>query len=322
MRAVVHERFGPPPEVLTVQDVPRPEPGPEDLLVRVEATAVAKGDFYVASGYPYIARPAFGIRRPKQRIAGLEFSGVVETVGPDVDDFAVGDEVFGWVDGGALAEYVVASRKHVAAKPPSITFEQAAAIPMSGLTAYEAVEAAGVEEGTRVLVTGASGGVGSFAVQIATSLGAEVTGVASGRNRDFVLGLGADRFIDYTNEGISDDGAQYDVIIDIAGSRSLPELRRAMVKKGVAVIVGGSGGKITMGYGRTLRALALSPFVPQRFKGLISKPSRENLEALSALVDAGDLTPHVEATYPLERAGEAVQLVGAGRSTGKTVVTL
>ena len=322
MRAIIHERFGSPPEVLQVHDVEKPAPGAHEVLVRVKAAAVAKGDWLMTNSVPYIARPMFGIRRPKRRIAGLEFAGVVEQTGPGADGVGPGDPVFGWVDGGALAEFVIVPETQMTAKPVSISFEQAAAIPMSGLAGYEAVAAAGDVAGKQVLITGASGGVGSFAVQVAKAAGAEVTGVASGRNRDFVLGLGADHFIDYTTEEITEGGRRYDVVIDIAGNRSVSQLRRALTPKGAAVLVGGEGGNVTMGYGRTIRAVLVSPFISQQLTGLMSKPSRRNLEALAALIDSGDLTPQVGATYPLERAGDAVESVGAGRSHGKTVVTV
>lgn len=320
MRAITQERFGAPTNVLTMREVETPTPD-EGILVEVKAAAVAKGDFLLTTGVPYIARPMFGFRTPKQRVKGLEFAGVVNAVGAGVDGSAVGDEVFGWVDGGALAEFVVAPATQVATKPASMSFEQAAAVPVSGLTAYQAIEKAGVAEGMKVLVTGASGAVGSFAVQFAAARGAEVTGVASEGNREFVLGLGASDFIDYRAEPIGDRGG-FDVVIDIAGSPQISALRRAMTKDGTAVIVGGSGGNLTMGSGRTIRAQLVSPFVSQRLTGLLSKPTLENLEAIADLVDAGSVTPQVGAIYPLGRAAEAIELVGAGKSHGKTVVTI
>lgn len=208
-------------------------------------------------------------------------------------------------------------------KPANLTFEQAAAIPVSGFTALQAVrDTAEVGEGITVLVLGASGGVGSFAVQIAKALGGEVTGVASTRNLELVRELGADHVIDYTKESITDGGRRFDVIIDIAGNRSLGQLRRALTKKGTAVLVGGTGGKVTMGFGRTIRSMFVSPFVSQRLKALLSKPNHDDLVVLADMAAAGHVTPRVEATYPLDRAAEAIELVGAGRSSGKTVVTV
>ncbi|NNF10473.1 MAG: NAD(P)-dependent alcohol dehydrogenase [Acidimicrobiia bacterium] len=323
MQAIIHERFGPPSDVLTIEDVDTPQPGRGEVLVQVRATAVAKGDWLVAHGYPYIARPAYGIRTPKHRIAGLETSGVVEAVGADVTDFQKGDEVFGWTKAGSLAEFVAIPADHLVHKPGGITFEQAAAVPVSGFAALQAVrDAGGVDAGMDVLVIGASGGVGSFAVQIAKALGAEVTGVASTSNVGFVGELGADHVIDYTQESITGSGRRFDVIIDIAGNNSISTLRSALAGRGTAVIVGGSGGKVTMGFGRTLRSMLVSPFVPQRLKAVLSKPNQEDLKVLAGLVESGELIPRVEATYPLAQAAQAIELVGAGKSRGKTVVTI
>lgn len=322
MKAITHGTFGPPSEVLELRDIEVPAIGPDDVLVEVRATAVAKGDWLIAQGLPYVARPSYGIRTPKHQVAGLELAGVVEAVGSAVTRFVPGDEVLGW-GYGALAEYVAIPQDQLAAKPVATSFEQAAAIPVSGFAALQAVLNKGeVKEGDRVLVIGASGGVGSFAVQIAKALGAEVTGVASSRNLDLVRSLGADHVIDYTTEAIDDGGRRFDVIIDIAGNRSLPELRRALQPKGTLVIVGGSGGPATMGFGRTIRASLLSPFVGQRLSALISKPNQADLETLTSFVETGRLTPEVDATYPLAEAAVAVELVGEGRSRGKTVVTI
>ena len=217
MKAIIHDAFGAPSEVLRLDDIDAPDIGPDEVLVRVRATAVAKGDWLIARGLPYIARPSYGIRSPKHRVAGLEFAGVVEAVGSDVTRFAPGDEVVGWGN-EALAEYVAITQRQLVPKPSDISFEQAAALPVSGFAALQAARDQGeVGEGDRVLVIGASGGVGSFAVQIAKALGAEVTGVASTRNLDLVRQLGADHVIDYTTEGIGDEGRRFDVIIDIAG---------------------------------------------------------------------------------------------------------
>jgi NADPH:quinone reductase-like Zn-dependent oxidoreductase len=319
MQAIIHERFGAPTDVLTIQDVEMPAAGEGEVLVKVEATAVAKGDWLVSHGIPYVARPMYGIRTPKQQIAGLETAGIVEDVGPGVTGFEKGDEVFGWTDGGSLAEFVAVPADHLAHMPEGMGFEQAAAMPVSGFAALQAIGAAGVEAGMSVLITGASGGVGSFAVQIAAARGAEVTGVASTRNLGFVRDLGAHHVIDYTQDEIT---GRYDVIIDIAGNRSIRELRRALTKTGTAVIVGGSGGRVTMGFGRTIRATLVSPFVSQRFTALISKPNQADLEALADLVRTGDLAPRVETSFPLAEAPEAIEFVGAGRSRGKTVVTV
>jgi NADPH:quinone reductase-like Zn-dependent oxidoreductase len=322
MKAIVHQAFGAPSEVLRLDDIDVPEIGPDEVLVRVHATAVAKGDWLIARGLPYIARPSYGIRSPKHRVAGLEFSGVVEAAGSAVTRFAAGDEVVGWGN-EVLAEYAAIAEDQLVAKPSGIGFEEAAALPVSGFAALQAVRDQGdVGEGDRVLVIGASGGVGSFAVQIAKALGAEVTGVAGTRNLDLVRELGADHVIDYTSERIGDGGRRFDVIIDIAGNRSLSELRHALEPGGTLVIVGGSGGRATMGFGRTIRASMLSPFVGQRLRALISKPNAADLETLVDFVEAGSLIPRVAATYSLADAAAAIDLVGEGRSRGKTVVTV
>lgn len=322
MKAIVHEEFGPPGQVLSLQEVTTPTPGPGEVLIAVRATGVAKGDWLISHGLPYIARPSYGSRAPKQRVAGLEVAGTVAAVGDGVTGFTPGDEVFGWAS-GSLAEFVAVSAGQVVLKPAGISFEQAAAIPVSGFAALQAVRDMGaVGPGMRVLVIGASGGVGSFAVQIAKALGAEVTGVAGPRNLDLVRDLGADAVIDYTAEGIADGGRRFDVIVDIAGNRRLADLRRALTPKGTLVIVGGSGGRVTMGFGRTIRAMLLHPFVGQRLRALLSKPNVGDLAFLAGLADRGVLVPRVEATYPLAEAAAAIELVGAGRSRGKTVVTV
>lgn len=322
MKAIIHDAFGAPSEVLRLADVDVPRIGSDEVLVRVRAVAVAKGDWLITRGLPYIARPSYGIRTPKHRVAGLEFSGVVETVGSSAARFAPGDEVVGWGN-EALAEYAAVPEDQLVSKPAGISFEQAAALPVSGFAALQAVRDRGeVANGDRALVIGASGGVGSFAVQIAKSLGAETSGVASTRNLDLVRQLGADHVIDYTTERIGDRGRRFDVIIDIAGNRSLSEVRRALEPDGTLVLVGGSGGRATMGFGRTVRASLLSPFVRQRLRALISKPNAADLETLTQMVETGSLTPRVDATYQLVEAAAAIDHVGKGRSRGKTVVTI
>lgn len=322
MKAIIHEAFGAPGEVLHLDDIEEPTVEADEVLVRVRATAVAKGDWLITQGLPYIARPAYGVRAPKHRVAGLEFAGVVAAVGESITRVAPGDEVIGWGN-EALAEFVAVPEQQIAPKPPRISFEQAAAIPVSGFAALQAVRDRGaVTPGDRVLVIGASGGVGSFAVQIAKALGAAVTGVASTRNLDLVRAWGADDVIDYTVEDITDRDRRFDVVIDIAGNRPLTELRRVLEPTGRLVIVGGTGGRATMGFGRTVRAAMLSPFVAPRLTALISKPNLADLETLTRLVADGAVEPHVDATYPLEAAATAIDLVGAGRSRGKTVVTV
>jgi NADPH:quinone reductase-like Zn-dependent oxidoreductase len=279
---------------------------------------VGKGIWLITYGLPYIARPSYGWRTPKERVAGLAFSGVVETVGAEVDRFAVGDEVFG-SHAGALAECIVVPEGAIARKPDSVDFEQAAAAPISGLAALQAVRAGKVEPGHHVLVIGASGGVGSFAVQVAKASGATVTGVASTRNLDLLRRLGADHVIDYTREEIPEKPV-YDVIIDIAGNRPVTRLRRALVAAGTLVIAGGTGSRLTMGFERTIGGMLLSPFVRQRIVGLISTPNQRDLEALAELMASGKVVPVVQRRFRFEQAADAIELAGSGRGSGTPVV--
>jgi NADPH:quinone reductase-like Zn-dependent oxidoreductase len=322
MQAIVHHQFGTPAEALALQEIERPVPGEGEILVEVKAAGVAKGDWLITAGLPYVARPSYGFRTPKQRVGGLELAGRVAETGPGVTRFQVGDEVFGWGN-GAFAEYTVIPENQLAVKPAEAGFAQASVLPVSGFTALQALrDRAEVAPGQQVLIIGASGGVGSFAVQIAKALGAEVTGVAGTRNLELVRSLGADHVIDYTKEAIGDGGRRFDVIIDIAGNTSLSKLRAALQPRGTLVIVGGTGGRVTMGFGRTVRAILLSPFVKQQLRSILSKPNLDDLVALGELVAAGDLTPHIDATYPLAEAPVAVEQLGTNHASGKTAVTV
>jgi len=274
------------------------------------------------TGMPYIARPQYGLLKPKHRIGGHEFAGTVAAVGANVTGFQPGDEVFGWSD-HTLAEYVAVSADAVVAKPANLTLEQAAAVPISALAAIEALRDTGnVRHGDKVLILGASGAVGTFAVQIAKALGAEVTGVASTRNVAMVQSIGADHVIDYTKQDIAQRGQQYDVILDLAGNRSLSDLRRALTPNGTLVIVGGSGGKWFMGFGRTIRAMLMSPFVSQRLRPFISKPSKENLVALRELIESGRVNPVIDRTFPLSETAAAMAYLAERHTQGKTVITV
>jgi len=320
MRAIIHTAFGHPDDVLRLEEIPRPPIGADQVLVRVKAVGVGKGSWLTTHGLPYIARPAYGMRRPRRSVAGLEFSGIVTETGREVSALAPGDPVFG-TSGGALAEFVAVSERDVAVMPANISFEQAAAAPVSGLVALQALrDGAAVRPGDRVLVVGASGSVGSFAVQIAKALGADVTGVASTRNVDRVRALGADQVIDYTKEEITDGGARFDAIVDIAGNRPLATLRQALTPRGTLVIVGGTGGQWTMGFGRTIRAMMLSPFVPQRLVGLVSTPTQADLQELARLMASDRVSPVVAATVPLPEAAEAIARAGTGHGHGTQVV--
>jgi NADPH:quinone reductase-like Zn-dependent oxidoreductase len=321
LKAVVQSGFGHASDVLAVEDVERPTIGSSDVLVRVKAVGIAKGNWLITHGLPYIARPGYGLRTPKQRVAGLQFSGVVEQLGEDVGGFTVGDPVFG-SGGGALAEFVAVPGDGLVSKPPQVSFEQAATTPISGQTALQAIrDGARAKPGQHVLVVGASGGVGSFAVQIAKAFGAEVTGVAGPRNLTVVRELGADHVLDYTREDPTAGFPAYDVVIDIAGNRPVSRLRRALAPEGTLVIVGGTGGRWTMGFERTIGGMLLSPFVGQRIVGLLSETSRHDLLALARMMDSGEVTPVVQAAFPVARAAEAIEAAGAGRGAGTIVVT-
>lgn len=326
MKAIIHTAFGAPTAVLQLREIEQPALGADQVLVRVEAVALAKGDWLITRGLPYIARPSYGLRAPKQPVAGLEFAGRVVAIGADVSvdvaEIAPGDDVFGF-SSGALAEFVAAPASMLAKKPDNVTYAQAAAAPVSGLAALQALrDEAKVQPGERVLIIGASGGVGSFAVQIAKAIGAVVTGVASTRHLPLLRTLGADAVIDYTRDEITAAGAPYDVIIDIAGNRPVSLLRRALTPDGRLIIVGGSGGRWTMGFGRTIRAMLLSPFVRQRLVGMISSPDGDALRTLASMMASGRLAPVVDSTYPLPRAAEAIDLVGAGHGAGNLVITV
>jgi NADPH:quinone reductase-like Zn-dependent oxidoreductase len=322
MRAVLQEEYG-DAEVLRPAHVPLPRALRDDeVLVRVHAAGLDRGTWHLMTGTPYAVRLVTGLRRPRQPIPGLDVSGTVVAVGAAVSGFAEGDEVFG-IGTGTFAEYAVAKVGKLARKPAGLTHEQAATVAVSALTALQAVtDIAGVRPGQRVLVTGASGGVGSYAVQIAVAAGAEVTGVCSAAKADLVRSLGATHVLDYATDDFAAVADRYDVIIDIAGNASLSRLRRAMTRTGTAVLVGGEGaGRIT-GMGRQLRGLVLSIFTRQRMALRMPKENAADLERLTALIDAGHVTPSVGATYPLAGAAEAMRDLVAGRVRGKAAIVV
>jgi NADPH:quinone reductase-like Zn-dependent oxidoreductase len=322
MRAVVQDRYG-TADVLRLENVARPEVGDSEVLVKVHAAGLDRGTWHLMTGKPYLMRLALGFRGPRNRVPGRDVAGVVHAVGPAVTRFAVGDEVYG-VAPGSFAEYAVAREDKLAAKPASLTFEQAAVVAISGGTALQALTDHGrVEAGQSVLVIGASGGVGSYAVQLAKALGAEVTGVASTAKLDLVRSLGADHVLDYTREDWADGTRHYDLILDIAGNPGLSRLRRALTPKGTAVLVGGeNGGNLTGGMNRSLRALILSPFVGQRFAWFVAKERASDLQRLADFFDAGTVTPSVDRTYPLDEAPEAMRNLEAGQVRGKVAITV
>jgi NADPH:quinone reductase-like Zn-dependent oxidoreductase len=323
MTAMVQDQYG-GPEVLRLEKIDRPRIGDDEVLLRVRATGVDRGAWHLMAGLPYPVRLAgYGVRAPKTRVRGREVAGSVEAVGANVTRFEVGEEVYGFGEGG-FAEYATARPDKLAPKPASLTFVQAAAVPVSALTALQAVRDGGqVRPGQTVLVIGASGGVGAFAVQIAKAFGAEVTGVASTTKLDLVRSLGADHVIDYTRADITDGGRRYDVILDIAGNRTLRHLRRALSPHGTLVIVGGeTGGRWMGGYDRGFRALMLSPFVGQRLRMLTNSENAKDLTVLTELIESGAVKPVVDRTYPLHETAAAIQYMLDGHARGKLVISI
>jgi len=325
MRAIVQDRYGTDPtEVLRLGTTARPAPGDAEVLVRVRAAGVDRGTWHLMTGLPRLMRlMGFGLGRPKQPNPGRGLAGTVVAVGRDVTGLARGDEVYGTGE-GSFAEYCRADAARLAPKPANLTFEQAAAVPVSGATALQAVrDKARVVAGEKVLVVGASGGVGTFAVQIAKALGAEVTGVCSTAKTDLVSGLGADHVIDYSRADFADGTHRYDVIIDTGGNSRLSDLRRALAPAGRLVIVGGeTGGRWLGGFDRQLRAAALSPFVRQKLGMLVSSEKGEDLSALGGLLESGRVIPALDLTFPLPEVPQAIRRLAEGGARGKLVVTL
>ena len=327
MKAIVQGRYGAPGDVLRLQDIDEPLVEDDAVLVRVRATSVNPADWHLIRGNPYIARLQFGLRKPKDAVAGCDVAGQVEAVGRDVSRFRPGDEVFGSPFGrglGTFAERVCISEDRVAVKPANLSFDQAAAVPLAALTALQGLRDHGsVKPGHRVLIIGASGGVGTFAVQIAKCLDAEVTGVCSTRNVDMVRSIGADRVIDYSREDVIQGGLRYDVIFQIAGTLSPSDCRRALTARGTLVgISGDSDGNWIGPVGRTIKALALSPFVGQKLTSFLLKPNAEDLQYLASLIEDGRVTPVIDRTYVLSEVPEALGYLEAGRARGKVVITV
>ncbi|MCU1485827.1 MAG: putative oxidoreductase, Zn-binding [Actinomycetia bacterium] len=323
MRAMVQDTYGEAEDVLRLAEIDRPEVGPDEVLVQVRAAGVDRGVWHLTTGLPYPIRLAgYGVRTPKRRVPGGDVAGVVEAVGRDVTGLRAGDEVFG-IATGSFADYASARAGKLAAKPVNLSFEQAAAVPVSGLTALQAVRDKGrVAAGQQVLVIGASGGVGTFAVQIAKAFGAEVTGVCSTAKVDLVRSIGADHVVDYTSDDIASGDRRYDVVVDIGGNRSLAELRRALTPRGTLVITGGeTGGRWLGGSDRQLRAMALSPFVGQRLGTFVCSENAADLVVLKELIESGRVTPVLERTYRLDDSVAAIRHVQGGQARGKVVIS-
>jgi NADPH:quinone reductase-like Zn-dependent oxidoreductase len=324
MKAIVQDEYG-SADVLRFEDIEKPAVGENDVLVRVRAAGSGPDVWHLMTGKPYMARPAIGFRRPKVRVRGWDVAGVVEAVGSAVTGFKPGDEVMGFASSGSFAEFAVVPMNKLAMKPTSLSFEEAGAVPIAGTTGFRAVtEAADVKPGQKVLIVGAAGGVGSFAVQFAKALGAEVTGVASTSKLDLVRSIGADDVIDYTRQDFTAGARRWDVIIDTAGRRPLSQLRRALTPQGTLVIVGGDGGgNWTGGFFRgVLRAPFVSKFVGQKMIGLATKERAEDLRAVSELIDSGKVKPVIDRTYPLIEAPDAVRYLAEGHPRGKIVITV
>jgi NADPH:quinone reductase-like Zn-dependent oxidoreductase len=320
MKAAVRERYG-PPEAVELRDVEKPELPADGVLVRVRAASLNRYDWY-SLGSPVAVRAGFGLLKPKERVLGVDFAGTVEAVGAGVTDFAPGDDVFGG-GSGALAEYVCA-RVSVTKKPANVSFEEAAAVSMAGLTALQGLRAKGnLRAGQRVVVNGASGGVGTFAVQIAKALGAEVTAVCGTRNVELARELGADHVVDYTREDFTRSGRRYDLVFDVAGSRSWREYRRVMTPDGTLVVAGGPKGGAVLGPLSHIAAIRIASIRgSQKAVFFVAKPNREELALLAELVESGKVKPFVDRVYPLDEVVDALRYQGEGHPRGKVVVTV
>jgi NADPH:quinone reductase-like Zn-dependent oxidoreductase len=322
MAAMVQDAYG-DAGVLRSERIARPEAAEHEVLIQVHAAGLDRGTWHLMTGKPYLMRIAgLGLRRPKDRVPGRDVAGTVAAVGSAVTKFAVGDEVYG-VGRGAFAQYAVAVESKLARKPASLSFEQAAVVPISAGTALQAVDHGRIQAGQRVLVIGASGGVGSYAVQLAKAFGAEVTGVAGPAKLDLVRSLGADRVLDYTRDDYADGTHHYDLILDIGGNPKLSRLRRALTPKGTVVLVGGEhGGNLTGGMNRSLRAVLLSPLVGQRLAWFIANVRAGDLERLNEFIEAGGITPSIDRAYPLEQVPDAMRHLASGQVRGKAVITI
>lgn len=322
MKAIVQDRYG-GPETWRLRDLPDPVPGRGEVLVRVRAAGLDRGTWHLMTGRPLIARLGLGLRRPRTPTPGRDLAGVVAAVGEGVSRFAVGDEVYGTTGNGSFGQLTVTSEARLATKPASLSFDEAAAVPISGLTAQQALRIGEVTEGQRVLVIGASGGVGSFAVQLARAAGANVTGVCRTDKVDFVRSLGAEDVIDHTRESLGAGSLRYDVVLDIAGNRPVRDLRSLLTPTGTLVIVGGEGGgPLLGGIERQLGAQLRSMFVKQRLGFFVNAEKGEDLPPLTALADAGSLRPALDGVFDLTSAADAMRRLESGDVRGKLVLSV
>jgi len=322
MKAIVFSRYG-SPDVLELKEIDKPVVKDDEVLIRIRAVGANPYDWRVMRGDPHLVRLSRGLRRPRNgTVLGSDMAGQVEAVGKNVRRFRPGDEVFAEVDQGGLAEYISFPEKTLALKPANVTFEQAAAVPMAALTALQALRDRGrIEAGQEVLINGASGGIGTFAVQLAKAFGAEVTGVCSTRNLDLVRSIGADHVIDYTREDFTRGAQRYDLILDTVGNHSASAFRRALAPRGTLVVTGGGGGRWFGPATQVLKVMALSPFVSQRLVAVFGTPNSADLDALKELIDAGEVTPVIDRTYGWSEVPEAIRYLESRHTRGKVVIT-
>lgn len=325
MKAITYEKFG-SADVFQLREVPKPTVKADDVLIRVRATSANPWDWHLMRGLPLIARVVggIGVWKPSKRILGTDIAGEVEAVGNEVTRFRPGDEVFGFIAGGGFAEYVTAQERLLALKPANLSFEQAATVPLAAITALQGLRDVGmVGLGQKVLIVGASGGVGTFAVQIAKWLGADVTGISSTRNLELIRSIGADHVIDYTRVDFTQGDQKYDLIFQLAGTVSPSACRRALTHKGTLVMSSGdSAGRVIGAVSRIIKAAFLSPFVSQSMGILATKPSSDDLQFLKDLIEGGHITPVIDRTYPLSETADAVRYVESGRARGKVVISV
>ena len=321
MKAIVYDNYG-SPDVLRCEDIEKPTAGANEVLVNVRAASVNPLDWHFMRGSPYGLRMMAGLRKPKVRRLGADVAGHVEAIGRNVTQFNPGDEVFGTCR-GAFAEYACASEQAVAAKPGNLTFEQAASVPVAAITALQALRDKGrIQPGQKVLINGAAGGVGTFAVQIARSFGADVTGVCSTKNVDMVRSIGADHVCDYIKEDFTKSGKQYDLIVDCVGNHSLPAYRRVLTPRGTYVVVGGPPGRWIGPLALVIKTQLLSPFVSQKLATIMANLRQADLASMRQLIEAGKVTPVIDRRYGLTEVPEAIRYLEEGHARGKVVITV